>query len=190
LFAAFSIGKWTQQTCLRMVRKLAKVLKVPSLLCPLEVFTDGNDDHTYVLSLRFQLGLVDYGQLIKIKKNGKMVGKKKIIVYGGPSLGDIETTEVENFNSILRERLERLVRESKCFSKVKRSLVCAVELFKFYWNFINEFKRGFFSCKAWRFNRSFVVLARIFLLQTKHSIKHYNLSYNRTLPIFVILVIN
>jgi len=29
------------QTCLDMARKLAKVLKVPSLLCPLEVFTDG-----------------------------------------------------------------------------------------------------------------------------------------------------
>ena len=32
----------------------------------------------------------------------------------------------------------RLVRGSKCFSKVKRRLVCAVELFKFYWNFINR----------------------------------------------------
>ena len=47
-----------------MVRKLAKVLKVPSLQCPLEVFTDGNDDYTYVLPLCFQLGLIDYGQLI------------------------------------------------------------------------------------------------------------------------------
>ena len=35
------------------------------------------------------------------------------------------------------ERLGRLVRESKCFSKVKRRLVCAVELFRFYWNFVN-----------------------------------------------------
>ena len=72
-----------------------------------------------------------------------MVGKKKLVVYGGPFLGDIETTEVENFNSILRERLGRLVRGSKCFSKVKGRLVCVVELFKFFWNFINEFKRGF-----------------------------------------------
>jgi IS1 family transposase len=61
LFIAFSVGKWTQQTCLGMVRKLAKVLKVPSLQCPLEVFTDGNDDYTYVLPLCFQLGLIDYG---------------------------------------------------------------------------------------------------------------------------------
>ncbi|MDR0372392.1 MAG: IS1 family transposase, partial [Nitrososphaerota archaeon] len=62
------------------------------------------------------MGLIDYGQLIKIKKKGRVVGKKKLVVYGEPFLEDIETTEVENFNSILRERLGRLVRESKCFS--------------------------------------------------------------------------
>jgi hypothetical protein len=141
LFAAFSAGKWTQETCFEMIKKFAKALKVPSLQCPLEVFTDGNDDYTYVLPLCFQLGLIDYGQLIKIKRNGRLVGKRKLVVYGEPSLGDIETTEVENFNSILRERVGRLVRESKCFSKVKRRLVCVVDLFRFYWNFINVFKR-------------------------------------------------
>jgi len=83
LFAAFSAGKWTQQTCLEMIRKFAKALKVPSLQCPLEVFTDGNDDYTYVLPLCFQLGLIDYGQLIKIRKNGRVVDKKKLVVYGG-----------------------------------------------------------------------------------------------------------
>ena len=98
-----------------MVRKLAKVLQVPSLQCPLEVFTDGNDDYTYVLPMCFQLGLIDYGQLIKIKKNGRVVDKKKLVVYGEPSLDDVETTEVENFNSILRERLGRFVRERAVF---------------------------------------------------------------------------
>jgi hypothetical protein len=130
-----------------MVRRLAKSLKVPSLQCPLEVFTDGNDDYTYVLPLCFALGFVDYGQLIKIRAHGRVVRKEKIVVYGEPSLGDVETTVVENFNGILRERLGRLVRKSKCFSKVKRRLVCAVELFRFYWNFINEFKRGFSPAK-------------------------------------------
>jgi hypothetical protein len=124
-----------------MVRKFAKALKVPSLQCPLEVFTDGNDDYSYVLPQCFHLGLIDYGQLIKFKVQGRVVGKEKIVVYGEPSLGDVETTVVENFNGILRERLGRFVRRSKCFSKVKRRLVCCVEFFRFYWNFINEFKR-------------------------------------------------
>ena len=49
--------------------------------------------------------LIDYGQLIKVKKNGKVVDKKELVVYGEPSLEDIETAEVENFNGFLRERL-------------------------------------------------------------------------------------
>jgi hypothetical protein len=131
-----------------MVRKLAKVLKVPLLQCHLEVFTKGNNDYCYVLPLCFQPEFVDYGQLIKIRRNGRrVVGKRKLVVYGEPSLGDIETTDVENFNGILRERVGRLVRGSKCFSKVKLRLVCAVELFEFYWNVINEFKRGFSPAK-------------------------------------------
>ena len=63
------------------------------------------------------------------------------MVYGESVLGEIETTDVENFNGILRERVGRLVRKTKCFAKTKRRLVCAVGLFQFYWNFINEFER-------------------------------------------------
>jgi hypothetical protein len=61
-------------------------------------------------------------------------------VYG--VLGEVEMTNVENFNGILRERLGRLVRKTKCFAKVQRRLVCSIELFQFYWNFIKEFERG------------------------------------------------
>jgi hypothetical protein len=93
------------------------------------------------------MGLIDYGQLIKIKKNGRVVGKRKLVVYGEPVLGDIETADVENFNSILWGRLGRLVRGCECFSKVKRWFVCVVGLFGFYWNFINEFKWGFSPAK-------------------------------------------
>ena len=75
-----------------------------------------------------------------------MVGKRKLVVYGEPSLGDVETAEVESFNGVLRERVGRLVR-GECFFKVKRRLVCSVEFFRFYWNFINEFKRGFSPAK-------------------------------------------
>jgi hypothetical protein len=63
-------------------------------------------------------------------------------VYGVPVLGEVETTNVENFNGILRERLGRLVRKTKCFAKAQRRLVCSIELFQFYWNFIKEFERG------------------------------------------------
>ena len=108
----------------------------------LTMFTDGNNDYTFVLPKCYPLGLVDYGQLLKIKEKGRLVRKEKWVVYGEPVLREIETTDVENFNGILRERLGRLVRKTKCFAKTKRRLVCAVGLFQFYWNFINEFERG------------------------------------------------
>ena len=80
--------------------------------------------------------------MVKVREKGRVVDKEKRVIYGTPDLDDIETTDVENFNGILRERIGRLVRKTKCFSKYKRRLECAIELFQFYWDFINEFKRG------------------------------------------------
>jgi len=79
------------------------------------VFTDGNDDYTYVLPMCFALGFVDYGQLIKLRRRVKLWVRRKLLFMGELSLGDIEATDVENFNSILRERLGRFVRESSVF---------------------------------------------------------------------------
>ena len=64
------------------------------------------------------------------------------IVYGDPGVDEVETVNVENFNSILRERVGRLVRKTKCFSKKKSRLRCALSVFQFYWDFISEIKRG------------------------------------------------
>ena len=36
-------------------------------------------------------------QLVKIRENGKVIGKEKRIIYGNPDLCDLETTDVENF---------------------------------------------------------------------------------------------
>ncbi|RZB28645.1 MAG: hypothetical protein AEth_01905 [Candidatus Argoarchaeum ethanivorans] len=72
----------------------------------------------------------------------QVVDKKKRIIYGNSDLTDIETADVESFNGILRERIGRLVRKTKCFSKYKRRLEYAIELFQFYRDFINEFKSG------------------------------------------------
>jgi len=42
--------------------------------------------------------------LIKIKRDGQWVDKKKLVAYGEPSFGEVEVTDVKNFNSILCER--------------------------------------------------------------------------------------
>lgn len=48
---------------------------------------------------------------------------------------------MENFNGILREKIGRPVRKSKCFSKRKYRTENAVELLEFYWNFMNPYQR-------------------------------------------------
>jgi hypothetical protein len=138
---AFAVGKWTQETCKDMIEQLYRRTELPSPDRKMDIFTDGNDDYTYVLAEYYPDTCINYGQLVKIKENGKLVGKEKRTIYGSPDPGDIETTDIENFNGILRERSGRLVRKTKCFSKYKRRVCYAVHLFQFYWDFINEFKR-------------------------------------------------
>ena len=96
----------------------------------------------------FQLELIDYEQLIKIKKNRRVIGKKKLPFIANPLLMIPKRLMFENFNSVLREHLDHFVKGvSKCFSKAKRRLVCSVLLFGFYWNFINVLRRGFSPAK-------------------------------------------
>jgi hypothetical protein len=78
LFVAFSVGRRTQETCLGMMQKFALAVSKPSCQSMLEVFTDGNDDYTYALPKCFPLGLVDYGQLWKIKEKGRLVRKESM----------------------------------------------------------------------------------------------------------------
>jgi len=103
----------------------------------IQVFSDGNDDYTYILPKYYPETCMDYGQLIKVREGGKVVDKIHNIVYGSPSVEDIETTDVENFNGILRERVGRLVRKTKCYSKRKHALINAVEFIQFHWNFMD-----------------------------------------------------
>ena len=143
LFVTFAIGKWTNQTCSTMLSKFKQQLRIPKKDEKIEVFTDGNDDYTYALPVYFKVKRLNYGQLVKVRDhNGKLIRKEKKILYGNPDVDDIETINVENFNSILRERVGRLVRKTKCFSKKKSCLACALSVFQFYWDFISEFRRG------------------------------------------------
>ena len=70
-----------------------------------------------------------------------MVDKMKRIIYGNPCIDEIDTTDIENMNGIFRERIGRLVRKTKCYSKKKSRLEDAVELYQFYWNFMDMLPR-------------------------------------------------
>lgn len=108
----------------------------------IQIFSDGNDDYEYILPEYYSNTCIDYGQIIKIRKEGKVIDKIKRIIFGNPDAGEIETTNIENFNSILRERIGRLVRKTKCYSKKKSRLRNATEIIQFHWNFMDRLPRS------------------------------------------------
>ena len=118
--------------------QFAKRIDLPTFSYPLTIFSDGNDDYTYVLPEFFRKDVLRYAQLLKIRKKGKVVDKVRRFVYGHPQRDEIETTDVENFNGILREHIGRIVRKTKCYAKNINYLSNAVGLFQFYWNFMDE----------------------------------------------------
>ncbi len=121
-----------------MMNQLYERIRLPSPDSNLDIYSDGNNQYEESLNNLYAASCLNYGQIIKIRKRGRVIDKVKHIVIGAPSLSEIETTDVENSNGIFRERVGRLVRKTKCFSKLKCRLEAALELFQFYWNFMNE----------------------------------------------------
>lgn len=117
-----------------MIEKFHHRVELPYHDKKLEIFTDGNDDYEYVLPEFYDMTNINYGQLIKVRKGGRVVDKIKRIIFGNPDIYDIETTDIENFNGIMRERIGRLVRKTKCHTKKKKNLKNSIELLQCYWN--------------------------------------------------------
>jgi IS1 family transposase len=101
-----------------MIEKLFGRTRLPCPEHKIEVFTDGNSDYTHNLPKYYAETCINYGQLMKMREKGRVVDREKRVIYGNPDLDDIETTDVENFNGILRERIGRLVRKTKTSRKV------------------------------------------------------------------------
>jgi len=123
-----------------MLGQLARRVTLPTFTHRLEIRSDGNDDYVFVLPEFFRTDTMNYGQLIKLRESGRVVGKNHRVVFGNPERDDIETTDVENFNGILRERVGRIVRRTKCYAKNRDRLSDAISIFQFYWNFMHELR--------------------------------------------------
>ncbi|GCC11089.1 hypothetical protein IPdc08_01136 [archaeon] len=125
-----------------MLSKLRQRVRTPTAKKKIILYTDSNDDYTYVFDELFDTNCIHYGQVVKIREKGKVVDKLKREIYGKPRHKKIETTNIENFNRILRERIGRLVCKTKCFPKKVMLLDNAVTVFGFYWNFMKPLHRA------------------------------------------------
>lgn len=137
-FVAFGVGNWNQNTLRLMFNKFEEYVQQPTYKRKLHIYSDGNDDYRIVLPEYYNEDCLSYGQVVKHKNGKKLYPPLLRKVYGNPNLMEFSTNTNESFNSILRARLARLIRKTKCHSKDRIGLNKALSLFQFYWNFMYE----------------------------------------------------
>ena len=98
--------------------------------------SDGNDQYTTALLRNFDPDTINYGQLVKERESGRVVGKTRKIIFGDFESGDIETVYVERYNLALRHGISGLVRKSLCFLKCMDMLDDHLDLYQCYTNLI------------------------------------------------------
>ncbi|MEM4058715.1 MAG: hypothetical protein QXZ12_08365 [Thermoplasmata archaeon] len=74
-----------------MIEQLFRRSVIPSSNNKIEIFTEGNDDYTYISKEYYSNK--NYGQIVKIRENGRLIRKEKRIIYGKP---DLEATISKN----------------------------------------------------------------------------------------------
>ena len=62
----------------------------------------------------FEAKTINYGQLIKEREKGRVVGKTRMVIFGELDEAGIDTVYVERYNLTLRHGISRLVRKSLC----------------------------------------------------------------------------
>ena len=138
LHLAHSVGKRIDMVADYLIWKISQILSPPTFRDPLEVYTDGNPQYETCFPVYFRKDCLIYGRVIKHKKNGKLVYRTKEKVFRNPNFEDIDTTVIENYNGVLRERISRLVRRSKCFSKQRIRYEHHLDIFQAYNNFMKQ----------------------------------------------------
>src|SRR3989338_5131854 len=74
LLVAFSVGKWIQDTCDELYEKIAERTQQPTYYTKINFCTDGNEQNENAILKFFNIDSVNYGQIIKDKKQQKVIG--------------------------------------------------------------------------------------------------------------------
>jgi IS1 family transposase len=119
-----------------LITTVKKCGKAPAKDAKATFVSDGNDQYTTALLKNFDADTINYGQLVKERENGRVVGKTRTVIFGNLEDKDIETVYVERYNLTLRHGISRLVRKSLCFSKCKEMLDNHLDVYQCYNNLI------------------------------------------------------
>ncbi|VVB90288.1 IS1 transposase [uncultured archaeon] len=118
------------------MKKIKKCGKKPTEDNKATFYSDGNDQYIEALLKSFDKNTLNYGQIIKERENGRVVGKTKKIIFGSLYPEDIDTVYIERNNLTMRLDISRLVRKTLCFSKCKNMLDNHLDVFQCYSNLI------------------------------------------------------
>ena len=136
LHLAHSTGKRVQATADKLMETVRKRGKKPTEDEKATFASDGNDQYINAILANFEAETINYGQLIKEREKGRVVGKIRMVIFGEVDDADIDTVYVERYNLTLRHGISRLVRESLCFSKCKEMLDNHLDVYQCYNNLI------------------------------------------------------
>lgn len=136
LHLAHSAGKREQKTCDKLFQKLCVRCREPTVQEKATFISDGNEEYTNAIEKYYLTETINYGQLIKIRENGKVVDRIKKVVFG--EVDWIETVYIERYNLTLRNGISRLIRKTICFSKEKIMFDDHLEIYQAYNNLIRK----------------------------------------------------
>lgn len=163
LHVAHSVGKRIDMIANHIVWKLSTILSPPTFTEKLEIYSDGNPQYISALLNYFRKDCLTYGQLIKIIRGRKLIDKYRRKIFGNPSFADIDTVNIESYNSTLRGCIGRLVRRTKCFSKKRSEFENHLDIYQAYNNVIKIDGDGKTPCmregltsKKWVWNNLFM----------------------------------
>jgi len=108
--------------------------KIPTKDEKATFFSDGKHQYTKAIIKNFDVETINYGQLIKEREEGRVVGKPRTIIFG--KVYGIDTSYVERYNLTLRHGISIRVRKSLCFSKCKEMLDSHLGAYQCYNNLI------------------------------------------------------
>ena len=136
LHLAHSTGKRVQATADKLMGTVRRRGKKPTEDAKATFISDGNDQYVNAILDNFEAETINYGQLIKEREKGRVVGKTRMVIFGDVDDAGIDTVYVERYNLTLRHGISRLVRKSLCFSKCKEMLDNHLDVYQCYNNLI------------------------------------------------------
>ena len=163
LHIAHAVGKRLDMIANHVIWKVSTILEHPTFTQKLEIYTDGNVQYTTAMLNHYRKDTLIYGQLIKIVNGGKLLDKYMRKIFGNPSYLDIDTVNIESYNSVLRGCISRLVRRTKCFSKKRSTYEKHLDIFQAYNNLIKTRNERLTPCmkeglttRKWHWNDLFM----------------------------------